>query len=233
MKKSSDDDDVSSAADRHHHKQQRFVSSTQQQLPLLLSETKAITPLRFVSKDFTPTNERRKKKNLQKQADSQHHHQAPPLFATASVNAVIAAEGGEERLSKFQSLDWKGRALVLLLLGSGIVGVIWASKKVFTRVHEKVSGEGGGGAEEDGGGAADGSSSPLSIVAKGFSTVQENLGPWSFQDLTLGLAALSKVSFFFLSFFLSSVDLLGFPFSSADLRPTHVELSSSFFQVSI
>jgi hypothetical protein len=203
VKKSSDDDDVSSsaAADLHHHKQQRFVSSTQQQLPLLLSETKSIKPLRFVSKDFTPTNERRKKKNLQKQADSQHHHQASPLFATASVNAVIAAEGGEERLSKFQNLDWKGRALVLLLLGSGIVGVIWASKKVFTRVHEKVSGEGGGGAAEDGGGAADGSSSPLSIVAKGFSTVQENLGPWTFQDLTLGLAAISKVSFFFLSFF--------------------------------
>jgi len=48
----------------------------------------------------------------------------------------------------------------------------------------------GGGKENGGGGSL-----AYDVVAKGFSTVQANLGPWSFSDLTLGLAAISKVSY--------------------------------------
>ena len=39
-----------------------------------------------------------------------------------------------------------------------------------------------------------GNSLAYDVVAKGLATVQDNLEPWSFSDLTLGLAAISKVS---------------------------------------
>lgn len=110
-------------------------------------------------------------------------------FAVASANALFTIESTpiRDRIETFDKLNWKGKAYVLAILACGVVGTAYVGGKAYKAVKERVHGR----EEEDAGGGDDGS--PYNIIAKGFTTVQSNLGPWSFQDLTLGLAAISKV----------------------------------------
>lgn len=83
--------------------------------------------------------------------------------------------------------------LRIVILGCGALGAYVAGKKVIEVFHEKASG--GGGTR----------GSPMNVIARGVKTLQSQLGPWSVQDLSVGLAAIAKVSldelFIYLLFF--------------------------------
>lgn len=72
--------------------------------------------------------------------------------------------------------------LRIVILGCGALGAYVAGKKVIEVFHEKASGGGGT------------SGSPMNVIARGVKTLQTQLGPWSVQDLSVGLAAIAKVS---------------------------------------
>lgn len=118
--------------------------------------------------------------------------------AAISTNAIFTIESTplRDRIQNFNNLNWKGKASVVAILVCGSIAVVFCVMKTVHLVRQasqKVVGKKEESFEE-------GDSSPYNIVAKGFSTVQSNLGPWSFQDLALGLTAISKVDISLLSF---------------------------------
>jgi hypothetical protein len=118
--------------------------------------------------------------------------------ATISANAIFTIESTSlrDRIQNFNSLNWKGKASVAAILVCGSITIGFCVVKTVQLVRQasqKLVGK----KEES---SDEGDSNPYNIVAKGFSTVQSNLGPWSFQDLALGLTAISKVDLSFHSF---------------------------------
>lgn len=75
--------------------------------------------------------------------------------------------------------------LRLAILGCGAIGAYVAGRKALQIFHEKAS-EGGSG-----------NGSPMNVIARGATTLQAQIGPWSVRDLTVGLAALAKVCHLF------------------------------------
>lgn len=111
-------------------------------------------------------------------------------MAPSETNQSSVGEnaGLGDRLENFDKLNWKGKVTVSTLVVCGLAAVSFVGVKLVRGLHggvKKIV------AKKDGG---DENSLAYDVVAKGFATVQANLGPWSFQDLTLGLAAISKVS---------------------------------------
>ncbi|KAL2622729.1 hypothetical protein R1flu_002934 [Riccia fluitans] len=72
----------------------------------------------------------------------------------------------------------------LLLLGCTAFVAYVASKRAWAKIKEHAVGKG----SDDGGGG------PMQVLARGATCVQSNMGPWSLQDFTLGLAAMAKVT---------------------------------------
>lgn len=95
-----------------------------------------------------------------------------------------------DRIQNFDKLNWKGKLTVSTAVICGLAAVSFVGVRLVRRLHggvkKIVSKKDGGESEEN--------SLAYDVVAKGFATVQANLGPWSFKDLTLGLAAISKVT---------------------------------------
>lgn len=111
----------------------------------------------------------------------------PPLASvTSSVSTPFM-----DRLENFDKLDWKGKVTMSTVVVAGLAAASFAGVKLARGLHGGVRSFASkkGGKKESGSGG----SLAYDVVAKGFATVQSNLGPWSFTDLTLGLAAISKV----------------------------------------
>ncbi|KAL3691228.1 hypothetical protein R1sor_004879 [Riccia sorocarpa] len=70
----------------------------------------------------------------------------------------------------------------LLLLGCTALVAYVASKRAWAKIKEHAVGKG-----DEGGG-------PMQVLARGATCVQSNMGPWSLQDFTLGLAAMAKLT---------------------------------------
>ncbi|KAG6545309.1 hypothetical protein Mapa_013271 [Marchantia paleacea] len=70
----------------------------------------------------------------------------------------------------------------LLLLGCTAVVAYVASKRAWGKIREHAAGKAGGGG------------GPMQVLARGATCVQSNMGPWSLEDFTLGLAAMAKVT---------------------------------------
>jgi hypothetical protein len=98
-----------------------------------------------------------------------------------------------DRLENFDKLNWKGKVTVSAVVVAGLAAASFAGVKLARGLHGGVQNftfKKKGGSKDSGGAGY----LAYDVVAKGFSTVQSNLGPWSFSDLTLGLAAISKVT---------------------------------------
>ncbi|XP_024372347.1 uncharacterized protein [Physcomitrium patens] len=109
----------------------------------------------------------------------------------ANGSAPQLAAPINDRIENFNKLNWKGKLTVSTIVVCGLAAVSLAGVKLVRGLHggmkKVVSNKGGGQGGDD-------SSLAFNVVAKGFSTVQSHIGPWSFEDLTLGLAAISKVT---------------------------------------
>lgn len=95
-----------------------------------------------------------------------------------------------DRMQNFEKLNLKGKLTTSAIVVCGLAAVSFVGVKLVRGLHggvKKIVAK----KEYD---ESDGNSLAYDVVAKGFATVQANLGPWSFHDLTLGLAAISKVS---------------------------------------
>ncbi|BBN10390.1 sn1-specific diacylglycerol lipase [Marchantia polymorpha subsp. ruderalis] len=136
------------------------------------------------------------------------HSSSTAARASASTAPAAAAAGGSSARSLWHSFVAKYLAAVsrvltqvqkiqlgpvggsdivamvrLLLLGCTAVVAYVASKRAWGKIREHAAGKG------DGGGG-----SPMQVLARGATCVQSNMGPWSLEDFTLGLAAMAKVT---------------------------------------
>lgn len=93
-----------------------------------------------------------------------------------------------DRIHNFDKLNWKGRLGLSTIVVCGLAAVSFVGVRLVRGLH--------GGVKKLVSKSDDGDENSLAydVVAKGFATVQANLGPWSFKDLTLGLAAISKAN---------------------------------------
>jgi hypothetical protein len=96
-----------------------------------------------------------------------------------------------DRMQNFEKLNLKGKVTVSAIVVCGLAAVSFVGVRLVRGLHGGVKKIVSKKKEHD---ESDGNSLAYDVVAKGLATVQANLGPWSFQDLTLGLAAISKVS---------------------------------------
>lgn len=128
-------------------------------------------------------------------ASSNTNRSSMPFASVTSTVSTTESKPFMDRLEDFDKLNWKGKVTVSAVVVAGLAAASFAGVKLARGLHGGVrslgSKKGGG---NEGGGGGGGGSLAYDVVAKGFSTVQSNLGPWSFSDLTLGLAAISKVS---------------------------------------
>ena len=122
----------------------------------------------------------------------------PPLGAVSNPLFTIESTPLVERMESFEKLNWQAKVTVSAVVVAGLAAASFAGVKLVRGLHGGVRNLASmkGGSKEGGSGG----SLAYDVVAKGFSTVQKNLGPWSFSDLTLGLAAISKVSLIVLHF---------------------------------
>lgn len=112
-----------------------------------------------------------------------------PLGSVSNALFTIESTPLLERMESFDKMGWRGKVTVSAMVVGGLAAASFAGVKLARGLHGGVRSLATkkSGAKEGGGSLA------YDVVAKGFATVQENLGPWSFSDLTLGLAAISKV----------------------------------------
>ena len=94
------------------------------------------------------------------------------------------------RMQNFEKLNLKGKITVSAVVVCGLAAVSFVGVRLVRGLHGGVKKIVAKKKEND---ESDGNFVAYDVVAKGFTTMQANLGPWSFQDLTIGLAAISKV----------------------------------------
>lgn len=123
-------------------------------------------------------------------ASSNTNQSTSPLASV--TNTVFASESTPfmDRLENFDKLNWKGKVTVSAVVVAGLAAASFAGVKLARGLHGGLRN-----ITSKKGGIKEGGGKPLAydVVAKGFATVEANVGPWSFSDLTLGLAAISKV----------------------------------------
>ena len=123
-------------------------------------------------------------------APSDRNRSSRPLASASNPIITIESTPLLERVENFEKLNWKGKLTVSALVVAGIAAASFVGVNLVRGLHGRVrSPMSKKGRSKEGGEG----SLAYDVVAKGFATVQENLGPWSFSDLTLGLAAISKV----------------------------------------
>ncbi|KAG0581578.1 hypothetical protein KC19_4G262600 [Ceratodon purpureus] len=109
----------------------------------------------------------------------------------ANQSSLVDSTPLADRMQNFEKLNLKGKVTVSAIVVCGLAAVSFVGVKLVRGLHGGVKKIVAKKKEYD---ESDGNSLAYDVVAKGFATVQANLGPWSFQDLTLGLAAISKVT---------------------------------------
>jgi hypothetical protein len=112
-----------------------------------------------------------------------------PIFTIESTPLV-------ERLENFDKLNWRGKLTASAAVVAALAAASFAGVKLVQGLHTGVQtlASKKEGSKPGNNNNNNGNSLAYDVVAKGLATVQDNLGPWSFSDLTLGLAAISKVS---------------------------------------
>jgi hypothetical protein len=98
-----------------------------------------------------------------------------------------------ERLENFDKLNWRGKLTASAAMVAALAAASFAGVKLVQGLHtgvqtlaSKKEGSKPGNNNNNGGGGGS-NSLAYDVVAKVLATVQDNLGPWSFSDLTLGL----------------------------------------------
>jgi hypothetical protein len=94
-----------------------------------------------------------------------------------------------ERLENFDKLNWRGKLTASAAVVAALAAASFAGVKLVQGLHTGVQtlASKKEGSKPGNNNNNNGNSLAYDVVAKGLATVQDNLGPWSFSDLTLGL----------------------------------------------
>ncbi|KAJ7532751.1 hypothetical protein O6H91_13G018300 [Diphasiastrum complanatum] len=128
----------------------------------------------------------------QGKASMLRHHLVSPFLWSSRTVVGLRVEGSEALVPDFAKKVERLRLRVdtnpgmwrkVLIAGCSALGAYFAGKKALKKLQQQVAGS------EDGG-----MNGVMQTIAKGVFCLQSHIGPWSVQDLGLGLAAMSKLT---------------------------------------